>query len=133
MARQWTILDRPLDYDHSSNIRRVRRVRKRLRVVGVDVFCGAAGLSFGLSQSGIEIAAGIDLDPACRYPFEQNIGSQFIEKDVSAVAPAEVGALSRGKEKPVLTIIIFGHSISLSVRVEGSLIDYDTHLVVEKN
>lgn len=54
-------------------------------IVAIDLFCGAAGLSLGLKKSGIEIAAGIDLDPACRYPFTQNIGAPFIEQDVSVL------------------------------------------------
>jgi DNA (cytosine-5)-methyltransferase 1 len=54
-------------------------------ITAVDLFCGAAGLSWGLKESGIQIAAGIDLDPACRFPFEQNIGSTFLEQDVAAL------------------------------------------------
>jgi DNA (cytosine-5)-methyltransferase 1 len=59
-------------------------------IAAVDVFCGAAGLSLGLKRSGIEIAAGIDLDPACRFPFEQNIGATFLEQDVAALDAAVV-------------------------------------------
>src|SRR4051794_19537893 len=51
----------------------------------VDVFCGASGLSLGLKHSGIEIVAGIDVDPACRFPFETNIGAKFLHQDVSAL------------------------------------------------
>lgn len=56
-------------------------------IAAVDLFCGAAGLSLGLKSSGIQIAAGIDLDPACRFPFEQNIGSAFVEQDIAALDP----------------------------------------------
>lgn len=62
-------------------------------IVAVDLFCGAAGLSLGLRKSGISIAAGIDLDPACRFPFESNIGAKFIEADISSLPGAAVGAL----------------------------------------
>ncbi|MCK1569448.1 DNA cytosine methyltransferase [Bradyrhizobium sp. 173] len=58
----------------------------------VDVFCGAAGLSYGLKQSGLKIAAGIDLDPACRYPFETNIGAHFLEQDVRSVSAATLNS-----------------------------------------
>lgn len=61
-------------------------------VVAVDLFCGAAGLSFGLQQSGIKIAAGVDLDPACRYPFEENIGAPFVKADVSGLSGGNVDA-----------------------------------------
>ena len=66
---------------------------KHPSIVAVDLFCGASGLSLGLKKSGIQIAAGIDLDPACRYPFEQNIGSDFLERDVSTLKPSEVNKL----------------------------------------
>jgi DNA (cytosine-5)-methyltransferase 1 len=52
-------------------------------ICAVDLFCGAAGLSLGLKNSGIQIAAGIDVDPACRFPFEQNIGAPFLQRDVA--------------------------------------------------
>jgi DNA (cytosine-5)-methyltransferase 1 len=62
-------------------------------VAAVDVFCGAAGLSLGLQNSGIPIVAGIDLDPACRYPFEKNIGANFLEQDVSALTAETIAKL----------------------------------------
>lgn len=59
----------------------------------MDVFCGAAGLSLGLKNSGIPIAAGIDLDPACRFPFETNIGAKFVECDVTHLSAETVASL----------------------------------------
>ena len=72
------------------------------QIVAVDLFCGAAGLSFGLKQSGVEISAGIDLDPACRYPFERNIGAKFIERDIASLEASTVAALFRGAAVKVL-------------------------------
>src|SRR5712671_5569516 len=63
------------------------------QIKALDLFCGAAGLSLGLKQSGIEIAAGVDLDPACRYPFERNIGAKFIQQDIVDLGGATVEAL----------------------------------------
>ncbi|MCL2716280.1 MAG: DNA cytosine methyltransferase [Alphaproteobacteria bacterium] len=59
--------------------------KKKTCLTAVDVFCGAAGLSLGLKQAGIDVRAGIDLDPACRFPFEQNIGTAFLQRDVSTI------------------------------------------------
>ncbi|HEX3945111.1 MAG TPA: DNA cytosine methyltransferase, partial [Rhizomicrobium sp.] len=75
-----------------------RKTAEKQRVVAVDLFCGVAGLSYGLQQSGIEIAAGIDLDPACRFPFEENIGAKFIEQDVAQVTSESVTALFEGAD-----------------------------------
>jgi len=74
-------------------------MRKLLSPIkAVDLFCGAAGLSLGLKESGIQIAAGIDLDPACRFPFEENIGAKFLEQDVATLESSTVHALF-GKAK----------------------------------
>lgn len=66
---------------------------KALKIEAIDLFCGAGGLSFGLRKAGIKILAGIDFDPACRYPFEQNNGATFIESDVALVKGKDLGNL----------------------------------------
>lgn len=66
------------------------------RIVAVDLFCGASGLSLGLKDAGITIAAGIDLDPACAFPFEENVKAPFILKDISALTAKSVGKLFAG-------------------------------------
>lgn len=70
----------------------------RPKIIAVDIFCGAAGLSLGLRSSGIKVAAGIDLDPACRFPFEENIGAVFVEADISTVSGDRVEQLFNGAE-----------------------------------
>lgn len=62
-------------------------------ITAVDVFCGVAGLSLGLRSSGIVVAAGIDLDPACRFPFEENIGATFVEADISEISTEAIEAM----------------------------------------
>lgn len=62
-------------------------------VVGIDLFCGVGGLSAGLRDAGVRIAAGIDIDPRCKYPYEENIEVPFIERDVTDVTAEELDAL----------------------------------------
>lgn len=59
----------------------------------VDLFCGAGGLSYGLQQAGIEVSAGIDLDPDCRHPFETNVGAEFCNRDLFGLSPDFVRSL----------------------------------------
>jgi len=56
----------------------------------VDLFCGAGGLSHGLRAVGYSIAAGIDMDEACRYPFEKNNDAPFVRKDVDSLKAKEL-------------------------------------------
>ena len=51
-------------------------------IKAVDLFCGIGGLTKGLQSSGIEVTAGVDIDPACQYPFEYNCGAQFHQMKV---------------------------------------------------
>jgi DNA (cytosine-5)-methyltransferase 1 len=66
-------------------------------ISAVDLFCGVGGLTYGLSLSGISVKAGYDIDPACRYPFEANNSSKFVECDVGDLSADDVmGSLGSG-------------------------------------
>lgn len=60
------------------------------KMVCVDLFCGAGGLTHGFVMEGLNVVAGIDLDSACKYPYEANNDALFIEKDVSKLTAKEV-------------------------------------------
>ncbi|WP_428118694.1 DNA cytosine methyltransferase [Candidatus Poriferisodalis sp.] len=61
------------------------------RLVGVDLFCGAGGLTHGLIAAGIPVVAGIDIDPACRFPFESNnSGVIFHQRSVEDLTADEL-------------------------------------------
>ena len=51
----------------------------------IDLFSGAGGLSLGLRQAGMTIAAGIDIEEVCRYAYETNIEAPFLAADVRDV------------------------------------------------
>jgi DNA (cytosine-5)-methyltransferase 1 len=55
-------------------------------VSAVDLFCGVGGLTYGLEQAGIDVEAGVDIDPGCEYPFTENNDADFIQDDVMELA-----------------------------------------------
>lgn len=59
----------------------------------VDLFCGAGGLAHGFKLEGFKIAAGVDIEPACRFPFERNNDTTFHETDVSKLTADELEAM----------------------------------------
>ncbi len=63
------------------------------KIEAIDLFCGAGGLSYGLRESGVIVKAGIDLDPACEYPYIKNIKAPFFKKNVEDVQGKELAAL----------------------------------------
>ncbi len=60
-------------------------------ISAVDLFCGAGGLTHGISKSGIQVVAGFDIEENCRFPYENNNpGAVFVNKDVSKLSSCEV-------------------------------------------
>lgn len=55
----------------------------RPNISAVDLFCGVGGLTKGLSNAGIKVKLGVDLDPSCKYPIEENNDTRFLLGDVS--------------------------------------------------
>lgn len=68
----------------------MRKTKKPL--VAVDLFCGAGGLTRGLKAAGINVRLGVDLDPACEYPFSFNNQTRFLRKSVQDLDPAILSA-----------------------------------------
>lgn len=62
-------------------------------ISAIDLFCGVGGLSYGLQQSGIEVVAGIDIDPACDHPYRVNVGAPFHKRDVGDLTADELAAM----------------------------------------
>jgi DNA (cytosine-5)-methyltransferase 1 len=59
------------------------------RIKGIDLFCGAGGLTRGLEAAGIDVVAGVDIDPACEYPFTANNRAAFLLKSVEDIASSD--------------------------------------------
>ena len=68
----------------------------------VDLFCGAGGLTHGFVLEGLPVVAGIDMDPACRFPYESNNNAKFIERDISQVTTSELNSLFRNADLKIL-------------------------------
>jgi len=68
----------------------------------VDLFCGAGGLSHGFVLEGFQVKAGIDVDPACRFPFEKNNKAQFLQWDVEGLTGEMLKQLFTPNEPSIL-------------------------------
>ncbi|MGD7069396.1 DNA cytosine methyltransferase [Acetobacter sp. AAB5] len=56
----------------------------------VDMFCGAGGLTHGLELAGVDVRLGVDIDPACAYPYEHNNKSVFLLKSIENLEKKDV-------------------------------------------
>lgn len=59
-------------------------------ISAVDLFCGVGGLTHGLSQAGVNVRLGVDIDPASQHPYESNNDAEFCLADVFEL---EAGAI----------------------------------------
>lgn len=66
---------------------------ENIEIQAVDLYCGAGGLTCGLQQAEIKVLAGIDIAGECKYAFEENNDSKFLEKDVKDLKGSELKKL----------------------------------------
>lgn len=58
--------------------------------VAVDIFCGIGGLTKGLELSGIDVAAGIDINESCKFAYETNNNSVFVHADITDLTAEDI-------------------------------------------
>ncbi len=63
-----------------------------MKITAVDLFCGVGGLTCGLEKSGVAVNLGIDVDPACEYPYAANNKAEFLLKSVDDVEACDLQA-----------------------------------------
>lgn len=56
----------------------------------VDLFCGVGGLTHGLQLAGLNVVAGIDIEPSCKFAYEANNQALFVNEDITKIAPEAV-------------------------------------------
>lgn len=64
-----------------------------MQIGAIDLFCGIGGLTHGLEKANIKVIAGIDSDESCKYAYEKNNKSQFINKNIEEVSGDELDQL----------------------------------------
>jgi DNA (cytosine-5)-methyltransferase 1 len=70
--------------------------KRFVAATAVDLFCGAGGLTRGLLNAEIPVAAGYDIDESCRYAYEHNNSSaKFFTQSV-----ADLDGVSLAKHYP---------------------------------
>lgn len=82
--------------------KRVKKSGDLPNVKGVDLFCGAGGLTRGLEKAGVGVSIGVDLDPVCQFPYEANNNARFLLKSVSDVTEDDFVGAFEGAEVKLL-------------------------------
>lgn len=62
-----------------------------VRATAIDLFCGAGGLTRGLLDAGVKVAAGYDIDDMCRFPYEyNNPGARFHRQSITTLTARDL-------------------------------------------
>jgi len=64
-----------------------------ISVAAIDFFCGIGGLTHGLIKSGLPVLAGFDIDESCRYAYEKNNNTRFINADIEKIKSNDIAEL----------------------------------------
>lgn len=56
----------------------------------VDLFCGVGGLTRGLTNSGLNVTDGYDIDDTCHYAYEHNNNSRFHNENIRDMDGTEI-------------------------------------------
>lgn len=71
-------------------------------VAAVDLFCGIGGLTYGIQQAGIKVLAGIDIDDSCKYAYEKNNNTVFINKSIKDIKVEDISSLLSKKDIKII-------------------------------
>src|SRR5256885_385935 len=59
-------------------------------LTAIDLFCGCGGISAGLRSAGVQVLAGIDLEPNYMCTFSRNFPeAKSLQLDISQITPRE--------------------------------------------
>ena len=67
----------------------------------IDLFCGIGGLTHGLIKEGLDVVAGIDNDSSCKFGYEYNNKTQFIDEDILNVTAEKIDRLFGDKKETI--------------------------------
>ncbi len=71
-------------------------------ICGVDLFCGAGGLTNGLGSAGIDVRLGVDSDPDCEFPYTVNNKAAFLLQPVESTEASEISDIFEGEISTLL-------------------------------
>lgn len=60
------------------------------------MFCGVGGLTHGLQRAGVKIRLGVDIDPACEFPYQANNKATFLLEAVEKLTAEDIRPFWQG-------------------------------------
>ena len=91
---------------HSDNARpfaSILIVELHMKLLGIDLFAGAGGMSLGASLAGIQVAVAVENDKnaSVTYAFNHS-GTRILNQDIRRVSRNDINPLSNGRDATIL-------------------------------
>ncbi len=71
----------------------------------IDLFCGIGGLTRGLVKEGLDVIAGIDNDDSCKFGYEYNNKTKFINANILEVTANQINRLFGAKKGAIRVLV----------------------------
>jgi DNA (cytosine-5)-methyltransferase 1 len=82
-------------------------MNKICELKAIDFFCGAGGMTYGLTQAGIKVLAGVDNDPSCKETYSiNNPSTLFIEINIHKLSLKKLVSLTAIKKNDDALVFI---------------------------
>ena len=83
--------------------------KDRDRLIGIDLFCGAGGMSLGFEQAGFEVVAAFDCDPINTSTYVSNFPSaKGITVDLSRLSGCEIRQMAGLRSRQTIDVLFGG-------------------------
>jgi DNA (cytosine-5)-methyltransferase 1 len=103
--------------------------QRKTKVVGIDLFCGAGGMSRGLQRAGIRVVCGVDNDPVVIRTYKKNIHTRVLCRDIREITASDLRPYLPKNARLILSVCAPCQPFS-KVRKSGKK-RADRHLLLE--
>ncbi|QQP89834.1 DNA cytosine methyltransferase [Skermanella sp. TT6] len=120
----------PLDFESSLNASEAP-AKSSAQATTIDLFCGAGGLSLGLSRAGFRVVSALDNDPVAARTYRRNLGDHINVAQIEDVSADDMLALT-GIRRGELSLLAGGPPCQgFSLQRRGDRKDPRNGLVLE--
>jgi len=96
------------------------------KIRGIDLFCGAGGVTHGFRMAGVQMALGVDSNPRMKSTYEKNNKTPFLCADIQKLTVEKIVEFSKIKKTDMLVLSSCAPCQPFSLQNNKSNKEHDT-------
>ena len=84
--------------------RKLLNLKMSPKISGIDLFCGAGGVTHGFRMAGVHMVLGVDSDPSLKSTYESNNKTPYLCADIQKLKAEEIIKLSKIKKSDKIVL-----------------------------